>query len=96
MNIPRTQMRFLERAVKIYGNKTAVIGKQDPKWGEIPMAIVVPKPEASLTPEDIVAFTRKHLAHFKALREAEVVEVLPRGGKGKILKSELRKKYGLV
>ena len=57
---------------------------------------MVLKPGASLTPEAIVAFTRKHLAHFKALREAEVVEALPRGGTGKILKSELRKKYGLV
>ena len=74
----------------------AVIGKQDPKWGEIPKAIVVLKSGASRTPAEIVAFTREHLAHFKALREAEVVEELPRGGTGKILKSELRKKYGLV
>jgi fatty-acyl-CoA synthase len=74
----------------------AVIGKQDPKWGEIPKAVVVLKPGASLTPEDIVVFTRRHLAHFKSLREAEVVKELPRGGTGKILKSELRKKYGLV
>jgi fatty-acyl-CoA synthase len=74
----------------------AVIGKQDPRWGEIPKAIVVLKPGAALTPEEIVAFTRHHLAHFKALREAEVVQEMPRGGTGKILKSELRKKYGLV
>jgi fatty-acyl-CoA synthase len=74
----------------------AVIGKQDPRWGEIPKAIVVLKPGASLTPAEIVAFTRRHLAHFKALREAEVVPEMPRGGTGKILKSELRKKYGLL
>lgn len=74
----------------------AVIGKQDPRWGEIPLAVVVLKPGAMLTPEEIVAFTRQHLAHFKALREAVVVQELPRGGTGKILKSELRKKYGLL
>jgi fatty-acyl-CoA synthase len=74
----------------------AVIGKLDPKWGEIPKAVVVLKPGALLTPGEIVAFTRRQLAHFKALREAEVVPELPRGGTGKILKSALRKKYGLV
>ena len=36
----------------------------------------------------------EHMAHFKALREAEVVEDLPRGGTGKIMKQELKKLYG--
>ncbi len=43
---------------------------------------------------DIVNFTRERMAHFKTLREAEVVRELPKGGAGKILKSELRKIYG--
>lgn len=72
----------------------AVIGKQDPKWGEIPKAIVVAKPGATLNPDDIIAFSRKNLAHFKALREAEIIHEMPRGGTGKILKSTLRKNYG--
>lgn len=72
----------------------AVIGKQDPKWGEIPKAIVVPKPGATLSPEEVIAFSRENLAHFKALREAEIIDEMPRGGTGKILKSTLRKEYG--
>lgn len=74
----------------------AVIGKQDPKWGEIPLALVVLKPGASLTSDEIVEFTRQKMAHFKALREAVVLEDLPRGGTGKILKTVLRKQYGLL
>lgn len=71
----------------------AVIGKLDLKWGEIPKAIVVLKPGATLTPQAIVDFSRNKLAHFKALREAVVVEEMPRGGTGKILKNILRNNY---
>jgi fatty-acyl-CoA synthase len=72
----------------------AVIGKLDLKWGEIPKAIVVLKPGATLTPQEIIEFTRQKLAHFKALREAVVIKEMPRGGTGKILKNVLRKNYG--
>jgi len=72
----------------------AVIGKKDPKWGEVPKAIVVLKPGAALTPQEIIAYSRENLAHFKALRQAEIIDEMPRGGTGKILKSTLREKYG--
>jgi len=72
----------------------AVIGKKDPKWGEIPKAIVVLKPGTELTSQEIIVYSRENLAHFKALREAEIIDEMPRGGTGKILKSTLRKKYG--
>jgi len=72
----------------------AVIGKQDPKWGEIAKAIFVPKPGTTLSPEEVIAFSREKLAHFKSLREAEIIDEMPRGGTGKILKSTLRKEYG--
>jgi fatty-acyl-CoA synthase len=72
----------------------AVIGKKDPKWGEIPTAIVVLKPGSTLTAEQIVDYTREKMAHFKALRAAEVVDDLPRGGTGKIMKKQLREMYG--
>ena len=70
----------------------AVVGKPDPKWGEIPKAYVVLKPGFSLSPPEIVQFTRENMAHFKSLREAEVVKEMPKGGTNKILKQELRKK----
>jgi len=72
----------------------AVIGKKDPKWGEIPKAIVVLKPRSKLTPQEIIDYSRNNLAHFKALREVEVIDEMPRGGTGKILKSTLRNEYG--
>ncbi|MBP1719802.1 MAG: o-succinylbenzoate--CoA ligase [Deltaproteobacteria bacterium] len=70
----------------------AVVGKPDPKWGEIPKAYVVLKEGTVLTGEQIVQFTRQNIAHFKALREAEIVKEMPRGGTNKILKQELRKR----
>ncbi|MCA1960707.1 MAG: long-chain-fatty-acid--CoA ligase [Desulfomonile sp.] len=88
----------LEIEQVLYANpevlECAVIAKKDPKWGEIPKALVVLQPGSTLTAEDIVKFTKERMAHFKALREAEIVETLPKGGTGKILKSELRKMYG--
>lgn len=72
----------------------AVIGKKDRKWGEIPKAIIVPRPGAVLTEKEIVDFSRDNLAHFKALREAEIISEMPRSGTGKILKSVLRDNYG--
>jgi len=74
----------------------AVIGKKDPKWAEIPKAIVVLRPGAKLTPQEIIDFSREKLAHFKALRDAEIIDEMPRGGTGKILKSVLRERYGQV
>jgi fatty-acyl-CoA synthase len=88
----------LEIEQVLYSNpeilECAVIAKKDPKWGEIPKAIVILQPGSKLTEQEIVNFTRERMAHFKALREAEIVRELPRGGTGKILKSELRKMYG--
>jgi fatty-acyl-CoA synthase len=70
----------------------AVIAKPDEKWGEIPVAFVVPKPGSQLTPEGVMAFSRQHLAHFKAPKEVRFIAEFPRGGTGKILKSVLRNK----
>ena len=72
----------------------AVIAKGDEKWGEIPKAVCVLRSGSTLTKDEVVAYTRTRMAHFKALREAEIVDELPRGGTGKILKSELRVRYG--
>ncbi len=46
-----------------------------------------------LASQDIVNFTRERMAHFKTLRDAEIVPELPKGGTGKIQKSVLRKMY---
>ncbi|MBW1815920.1 MAG: long-chain-fatty-acid--CoA ligase [Deltaproteobacteria bacterium] len=68
----------------------AVIAKQDDKWGEIPLAFVAPKEGVKITPQQVIDFSREHLAHFKAPKEVKIIKEFPRGGTGKILKSVLR------
>ena len=72
----------------------AVIAKKDAQWGEIPKGIIRLKPGSRVTSEEIIEFTRKNLAHFKALREVEIIDQMPVGGTGKIQKVALRKMYG--
>jgi len=72
----------------------AVIAKQDERWGEIPKAIVVLNKNSNLKSQEIIDFSRNNMAHFKALREAEIINEMPRGGTGKILKNVLREQYG--
>jgi fatty-acyl-CoA synthase len=68
----------------------AVVGKTDEKWGEVPVAFVVPRPGRSLTPQGVIDFAREHMAHFKTPKEVRIIEQFPRGGTGKILKSVLK------
>ena len=71
----------------------AVVAKPDAKWGETPCAFVELKAGASVTPEDIVAHCKQHLAGFKVPR-AVVFGELPKTSTGKIQKFELRKQAG--
>jgi acyl-CoA synthetase (AMP-forming)/AMP-acid ligase II len=71
----------------------AVIGVPDDTWGEAVKAVVVPVPGQVLDPDDVIAFTRERLAHYKCPRSLDVVEALPRNPAGKILKRDLRKPY---
>jgi fatty-acyl-CoA synthase len=81
----------------LYGHpavlEVAVIAAPDPRWGEVPVAVVTLKPGATASADEIIAFSRERLAHFKAPKTVEFVESLPRGGTGKILKNQVREKY---
>ncbi|MCB2261954.1 MAG: long-chain fatty acid--CoA ligase [Candidatus Thiosymbion ectosymbiont of Robbea hypermnestra] len=68
----------------------AVIGVPDPRWGEVGMACVTLKPQATATEDELLAFLRDHLAAYKVPKHARVLEVLPLSGMGKILKRELK------
>ena len=71
----------------------AVIGVPDEKWGEVPMALVVRKPDTQVTESEILTFARERLAGFKTPKSVGWVDALPRNPSGKILKKDLREPY---
>jgi acyl-CoA synthetase (AMP-forming)/AMP-acid ligase II len=70
--------------------EAAVIGRPHERWGEVPVAFVVLRPELSVTAEELVEHCRPQLAKFKLPKEVTFLEALPRNPSGKILKRELR------
>jgi acyl-CoA synthetase (AMP-forming)/AMP-acid ligase II len=71
----------------------AVIGVPDERWGEVPKAVVVAAPGATVETEPLLAWCRERLASFKCPKTIDVGAELPRNPTGKILKKELRKPY---
>ncbi len=71
--------------------EAAIVGLPHERWGEAPFAYVVLKPGASATEAELIAFTRDHLAHFKAPHGVTFVDELPKTATGKIQKFVLRK-----
>jgi fatty-acyl-CoA synthase len=69
--------------------EAAVIAIPHEKWGERPKAFVTLAPGASLTAEELIAFSRETLPGFKAPDEIEFCE-LPKTSTGKVKKYELR------
>ncbi|MFF9198183.1 fatty acyl-CoA synthetase [Streptomyces sp. NPDC014779] len=72
--------------------ETAVVGLPDPRWIEAVTAFVVPR--AEVTEAELLTHAREKLAHFKAPKRIVLVDALPRNASGKILKRELRDRYG--
>ena len=71
----------------------AVVAAPDDKRGEVPVAIVVLKPDQAVSAKELRAFCKGRLAPFKVPREIQFREALPKGGTGKILKAELREPF---
>ncbi|MBI3517025.1 MAG: AMP-binding protein, partial [Proteobacteria bacterium] len=69
--------------------EAAVVARPDPRWGETPCAFVTLKDGAQASADEIIAYCREHLAHFKAPRTI-VFGVLPKTSTGKIQKFTLR------
>jgi len=73
--------------------EVAVIGRPDEKWGEVPVAVAAVS-EAGLRLEDLADLLDEQLARYKHPRVLEIVEALPRNPAGKVLKTELRMRFG--
>ncbi|MDN5797401.1 MAG: long-chain-fatty-acid--CoA ligase [Intrasporangium sp.] len=72
--------------------EAAVIGAPDDRWGERPKAFVVVRPGQAVEPGVLVEHVRGRIARFKAPREVELVDELPKTSTGKVQKYTLRER----
>jgi fatty-acyl-CoA synthase len=75
-------------------SEVAVIGVPDPKWIEAVSAVVVVKAGQQLTEQEVLEHCNRHMAGFKAPKSVVFAESLPKNPSGKLLKRELRERYG--
>jgi malonyl-CoA/methylmalonyl-CoA synthetase len=73
--------------------ESALVGVPHPDFGEVGVAVVIPKPGAKLDGERIVAQLKSQLANFKIPKQCFVVDELPRNTMGKVQKNLLREKH---
>jgi fatty-acyl-CoA synthase len=69
--------------------EAAVVARPDEKWGETPCAFVTLKDGAEATGDEIIAFCRDNMAHFKCPKTV-IFEQLPKTSTGKVQKFQLR------
>ena len=72
--------------------EVAVIGRPDAKWGEVPVAVAAVHTDLDL--DDLDQFLTERLARYKHPKALEIVDALPRNPAGKVLKTELRARFG--
>ena len=73
--------------------ESALVGVPHPDFGEVGVAVVVPKPGAALDGEQIIATLKSKLANFKIPKKCFVLDDLPRNTMGKVQKNLLRQQY---
>ncbi|MCP5367832.1 MAG: long-chain fatty acid--CoA ligase [Hyphomicrobiales bacterium] len=71
--------------------EAAVVGRRDPRWGEVPVAVVVRTGDDTLDGAGVLGLFESRLARFKHPREVVFVDALPRNAMGKIQKHEISK-----
>jgi fatty-acyl-CoA synthase len=71
--------------------ESAVIGIEDPKWGESACAVIVRKPNAQLDEAGVLALFKDRLARYKHPRRVVFADSLPMNAMGKVQKFELKK-----
>jgi fatty-acyl-CoA synthase len=86
----------VERAIMRHEGvlECAVVAAPDDQWGEVPAAIVVPKPDFDLSEAALLEFLQNYLGKFKLPRKIEfTTEQLPKTGTGKIRKNILKERF---
>jgi len=71
----------------------AVIGIPHKKWGETPLALVIPKQQASVSADELKEWVSKQLAKHQRVSAVEFRDSFPRNALGKVLKHVLREPY---
>jgi len=71
-------------------SQAVVVGQTDPKWGEVPVAVIVPHPGASISEQEVLARFEGRLARFKHPKQVQIVERLPVNAMGKIQRFAVR------
>jgi acyl-CoA synthetase (AMP-forming)/AMP-acid ligase II len=72
--------------------EAAVLGVDDDQYGQRLAAFVVLTQNASATPDSLKQHVRENLANYKVPRDITVLDELPRGSTGKVLRNELRER----
>jgi malonyl-CoA/methylmalonyl-CoA synthetase len=73
--------------------ESAVVGVPHPDFGEVGVAVVIPKPGAQLEGDALVGALKSQLANFKIPKRCFVVDELPRNTMGKVQKNLLREQH---
>jgi fatty-acyl-CoA synthase len=75
----------VEQTLKLHPAVNAVLaaGIKDETWGQVPVALVVLRPDQSASEEELLQFCRQHLAKFKVPRAIKLVSMIPVTGAGK-------------
>ena len=74
--------------------EVAVVGVPSAEWGESPYAVVVLRPGAQASVEELISWTRDRLAHFKCPVGVTFVPALARTASGKLQKQAIRSALG--
>jgi fatty-acyl-CoA synthase len=72
----------------------ACIAARHPKWDERPLLVVVKKPGAEVTRDELLAFYEGRIAKWWTPDDVIFVDAIPLGATGKMLKNRLREQYG--
>ena len=73
--------------------QVVVFGQDDPYWGEVVMAAVIPRKGIPVSPEALMDFSKERLSSYKRPKKIFLVEEFPKNSYGKVLRKDLKKQW---